>query len=282
LGICIVIVVLLVKPILIIEFIKANIAWIKDFGMFLFAGIGAVVTILAYRRARTTILQPIRNEVIKKQSEILCDVLHLCQSPIKIDTSLDYLKIVRINVLQHLRELGFIFNNREEFYSDIDKNISGFIYCGDSSQINDFKIISTFNSDKQKSDEAIDLGKKKYEDAKTGIVHVERIYVTKLYFECFEKLQNLLINPFMPSMLQTHLGQLLKDIEDNLCIHLKIELEIFIKDYFKKISHEKEYPNFNIVGVFNAYNHRRIHHNLIIESLNDETRKYLRIDEPWE
>jgi len=58
-----------------IDFIKENISWLKDLFTLLFVGTGTVVAILTYRRARATILQPIRTEVIKKQSEILSSVM---------------------------------------------------------------------------------------------------------------------------------------------------------------------------------------------------------------
>jgi hypothetical protein len=61
----------------IIELIKNNITWLKDFATILFTATGTIVAILTYRRARATVLQPIRNEVIKKQSEILVELLYV-------------------------------------------------------------------------------------------------------------------------------------------------------------------------------------------------------------
>ncbi|MCW3789833.1 hypothetical protein [Plebeiibacterium sediminum] len=60
-----------------IDYIKENINWLKDLFTLIFAGTGTVVAILTYRRARATILQPIRTEVIKKQSEILTKLLQV-------------------------------------------------------------------------------------------------------------------------------------------------------------------------------------------------------------
>ena len=58
------------------DYIKDNINWLKDLFTLIFAGTMTVVAILTYRRARATILQPIRTEVIKKQSEILSSLIN--------------------------------------------------------------------------------------------------------------------------------------------------------------------------------------------------------------
>ena len=65
-----------------IDFISTNIGWVKDSFTTIFAITGTVLAILTYRRARYTILQPIRNEVIKKQSELLTNLLRILVIPI--------------------------------------------------------------------------------------------------------------------------------------------------------------------------------------------------------
>lgn len=51
-----------------IDGIKVHIGWIKDLVTSALAIAATIIAILTYRRARATILQPIRTEVIKKQS----------------------------------------------------------------------------------------------------------------------------------------------------------------------------------------------------------------------
>ena len=59
----------------IISYIKDNIPWIKDIFTLILVATATIISIFTYRRARATILQPIRNEVIKKQIDRQMDRL---------------------------------------------------------------------------------------------------------------------------------------------------------------------------------------------------------------
>lgn len=268
-----------------IEFIKENIGWIKDLVMLFFAGTGTVVTILAYRRARATILQPIRNEVIKKQSELLSEVLNLCQPPSKIDSGIDYVKLVQANVLFHLRDYGFMFRNQSELFDLLNKDIGGWLPCGETRVLEDVEIINSFGSEKpdlKNQNDMTETGKKKYEDAKKGVIAINKIYLTTAHQEYMEKLHLLSANPFMPTVIQMVLSQLISDVNKNLKVALKNVLENFVREFFQKSSEGAGYPMFDPVGVYNEFNHHRIHHRETINRLLKETRNYLRIDESWE
>lgn len=268
-----------------IEFLKENITWIKDFVMLLFAGTGTVITILTYRRARATILQPIRNEVIKKQSELLSEVLNLCHPPSKIDTGIDYIKLVRANVLLQLRDYGFVFRDQSELFEAVNKEIGGWIYCGESRILKDAEIVGSFRSEAGENKNINDLneaGKKRYEDAKKGIVSIDKIYLTIDHKDYMGKIHLLSTNPFMPAAIQMVLSQLILDINKNLRENLRRVLEDFVREFFKKSSEGAVYPRFDPVGVYNDFNHLRIHHREAINRLLKETRSYLRIDESWE
>ena len=53
-----------------LEFLKSNISWIKDVFVVVLTSVATVIAILTYLRAKETILQPVRTEVIKRQTEI--------------------------------------------------------------------------------------------------------------------------------------------------------------------------------------------------------------------
>lgn len=100
-----------------IDYIKENISWIKDLFTLLFVGTGTVVAILTYRRAKATILQPIRTEVIKKQSELLSKLLQtLSDNDQSFEVGLDYVSLVQINVILTLRDFGFVFKEQKRAF----------------------------------------------------------------------------------------------------------------------------------------------------------------------
>lgn len=268
-----------------IEFIKQNITWIKDLVTLIFAGTGTVLAILTYRRARATILQPIRNEVIKKQSELLSEVLSLCHPPSRIDNGVDYVKLVQANVLLHLRDYGFVFRNQPELFDALEKDISGWLPCGESRVLKDVEIIGSFRSgppDAKNLSGANEVGKQRYEDANKGIISIDKIYLTTQHRDFMEKIQLLSTNPFMPAVIQGVLSQLIIDINKNLKEALKEVIEGFVSEFFQKTANATGYPGFDPTGVYNDFNHHRIHHREMINRLFKETRSYLRIDESWE
>ena len=95
-----------------LEFLKLNISWIKDIATLLFAGTATIIGILTYLKAKKTLLQPIRTETIKKQSELLTSFLKfLKQNDQSFEKGLDYVNLVHVNVLASLRDYGIIWGH---------------------------------------------------------------------------------------------------------------------------------------------------------------------------
>lgn len=75
----------------------------------IFTGSATIVAILTYIRAKEKFLQPIRTEVIKKQTEILTEILEVfSKHEFSLDRALDYVNVAQINALNILFEYGFI------------------------------------------------------------------------------------------------------------------------------------------------------------------------------
>lgn len=265
-----------------IEFLRENINWLKDLFTLIFAGTGTIVAILTYRRARATILQPIRTEVIKKQSEILTKLLQVIRdNNLSFDFGLDYVNLVHINVLLTLRDYGFIFKEQEEIFNQIQKDSCGWTPCGKSNVLRDVEVIGTFKEQDKQLPKSNDLGAERFADLKKGKIDIEKIYLTKLHSDFKRQISEVNNDPFMPSNIQNTFTELFNDIDNNLRIILKSELECFMIDFSKQYFEKGNAPKFNPIGVYNSFNHSRVHHRQTLVKLNVEIRKYLRIDEKW-
>ncbi len=91
----------------IVILLKANIGWIKDFGTLVFTAVGTYVAILTYKRASATILQPIRSEVIRKQSELLTHLLEYISRG--IEEKIGYIGLASVNTFMALNNMIWIF-----------------------------------------------------------------------------------------------------------------------------------------------------------------------------
>ncbi len=217
-----------------------NINWIKDIVTIIFAGTATTIGILTYRRARSTILQPIRSEVIKKQSELLSKLLKLMKDNNQsFENGIDYVNVVQINVLCTLRDYGFVFKEHSKILEKMSTEIVGWSPCGKSEQLNDVEVIGTFNVPKT-DDKSIDYNKEKYENLKNGQIDIDKIYYTKTLIDFKKELSEFANDPFMPVSIQKSLNQLIHAIQINLVSHLKSVLEKFMLEFSAEAN---DFPN---------------------------------------
>ncbi len=267
----------------ILNYLKDNINWIKDLLIAIFSGLAILIAFLTYLRAKHTILQPVRSEVIKKQSELLTELLEDISIPKKggeIDDLFDYVEMSILNVNHWVINYGFITENFDELKEITSKLSQGFIYIGKNKKINDVKLVSTFpgNTPKESKKDINSLGKKLFENGLRGQISIDKIYFTEKFNESFSLIQTYYYNPFMPNKIQIIINQLLSDVNQNIHLHLKEALEAFFSDFFYKHKNQSNFI-FSPIGVFNKFNHKRIHHGDSLKLLRSEIRKYLRIDE---
>jgi hypothetical protein len=269
----------------IIFYIKENVSWIKDLFTLIFVGIATIISILAYRRARATILQPIRNEVIKKQSKILTELLdYLSKERSSIDEGIDYVGVASISAFLTLKNYGFVFKNQKEILEKIDKIEVGWLYCGESKILKDVEVIGMLKEEDKREKslkEVYHNGKEKFKNAKEGIIEIDKIYLTKKHKGFFEKLVEYADNPFLPKKIQFHLKEIVSAVQVNFTIHLKNALTKFVQEFCGIYFASENNPNVSPIGVYNEFNHNRIHHKEDLNKLKFEIRKYLRIDEEW-
>ena len=266
-----------------LELIRNNISWIKDLFILVFTAIATAVTVLTYKRAKDTILQPIRNETIRKQSEILSQLLDFFQpNDHEFESAIDYVNIVQVNIVLQLKEYGFLFKDNDKLFDTVQQKISGFIPCKDTKILHDIEVIQPFET-KENKHSWIDISKQKYEQLKKGIVEIDRIYITNKYSTFISKLLGFTHNVFLPKKIISILYNYISSIDENLTVILKKELENFLKEYEELYFNKSDdIPNFNPLGVYNSFNHAKIHYNKnTIAKLRNEIREYLLIDKPW-
>ncbi len=264
------------------SFLNEYVPTVKDLFTIVFTGVATLLGILTYKRAKATVLQPIRTEVVKKQSAMLSELLAvISQEEI---TAFDYFQIASVNIYSVLIKYGFYFSKQKELEESISSKKCAIIPCGEDNVLKDFTLYQPFESEQdceKDKRENLELRKKEYEKAKKeGIIIIDSIVITNEHDSFCKKLSNFAANPFMPSSIQESLNDLLHTVHVNLTVHLKQTLKEFTGEYFKRYSSEDK-PNFSVHGVWNEFNHKRFHHREQFDEIKKAIRNHLRIDERW-
>ena len=263
--------------------ITTNISPIKDILWIIFTFVATLIAILTYRRAKFTLLQPLRTEVVKRQTEVLVNVLEFFDSSFLFSFKLDYMCVVYLNMYMLLKEYGFVLNYEDK--NCIDKNLAGALFAKQFGTISSIEKIELFQekTETEQREKQLEESKQKYESAKSGNVDIDVIYVTKNFMICEKQMQEFINNPFIPEKVKKLLENIKRDINYNLTSVLKNVLEEFMIEICSSKYHfDKEHP-LNIHGdaLYNSFNKKSNNNNFEIEKIREIVREYLMVDKKW-
>jgi hypothetical protein len=255
-----------------INFFKNNIEWLKDFFTLILAVVASVITILTYLKAKKTILQPLRTEVIKKQIEILSELLDSISNQEKLFMSCDYFNIFDLNLKIYLLEIGFTNNALEETQDYLKGINSGSILCVDEDEeIHAFSKLG--NDPKQTYKEYQEF---RYNEAKNGTFKIQLVHYTKQYADFSTKLNDICNSPFIQNSIKIDLQILLKKNHINLSSFMKAKIEDSINNFVK--------TNIGTINTHEHYNEFSNVHEPLYEHaipIIKKRRNELKIDEKW-
>lgn len=267
------------------EWIVANIDTLKDALSIFFTFIATLVAVLTYRRARFTLLQSLRTEVVKRQTDLLVELLDfLYDDGVSFSIKIDYMRLVECNIYAKMREYGFDLNNA--YVEFLEKNFVGMLVFHDNQNLTYVEVPEVFGATKEKTEyrkEEIIRATQKYENTKSGIVNIDNIAFTKQYFAFSQQMKRFIDNPFMPSEIQKQLKQMMSDIQYNLSTVLRKSMENFVLQLCEiSISDAKDNPiEVNPQAIYNDFNNNRKRHKEQISKIQEKAREYLMIDKKW-
>lgn len=262
-----------------VAWLSKNIFWI------VFTLVATIVSIKTYIRAKATILQPLRTEVIKRQTDLLVELLSFLLDKQKdFFRKIDYLGLVNANVFLSMRDYGYLLNDNK-IYNEIDKHIVGFMILKNEGQLDNVELPQSINIEREKEDnlknEQHERGKGKLLLAREGKVDLECLYLTNQYKDTIQKIKEFQCNPFMPASIQSELSKLLKEISYNLTVILPPEIEKFIIQVSKTQCSPNAPAKVNSTAIYNNFQRRSIHHKDTIQNIVKTIREYLMVDKKW-
>ena len=265
-----------------IAILKDNIGWIKDILTIVFTGTITLVALFTYLRAKETLLQPVRSEVIKRQSELLMNLLEFITKD-EASSGPDYLDLIHVNVHEGMVKYGFVIADQQNIEKKLNELVGGSVFFAKDNIITDLEVVQPFpssSSENGKDKKQSESDRQDYEKAKAGDIQISWIFLTKKHQQYMRSLSAYANNPLLPSNVQKVLHKIADDINSNVTVVMKATLEDFFKDLFKKhCAVEGGWKGkISPIGVYNEFNHRRIHNDNDIARLSAEIRKYLKVD----
>ena len=89
------------------DWLAENMPWMRDAFWIVFTLAATIVSIKTYARAKSTVLQPLRTEVIRRQTDLIVDLLSfLVDKKNDFLTKIDYIGLVQANVLLTMSVAG--------------------------------------------------------------------------------------------------------------------------------------------------------------------------------
>lgn len=272
----------------IFTFLLENSGWIKDLSTVLFTATATIIAVLTYRRAKSTIFQPKRTEVIKIQSRTLIEFLNLFTAGgNSIDDSIDYTRIYRYNVDLALRDYGLIDDEKLKL-EELEENVGGWFQFLEN-DIHDFVLIE---GTIQEYDTILYMNEKERQKfyaskAKKGEVVINRIFYTKKYAIFHKKLRDLSNNPFIPKDIQDVANQIGKNMFVNLHLDLRVLLKKLVTEVYQahndKTTDQYEVlsEDFRYATLWRIFEKQRRNHDEDYRLLTKRIREYLMIDRKW-
>lgn len=246
----------------ILDFFVKNSTWIKDLFGLIFAGTATVVTILAYRRAKATVLQPKRTEVVKIQTQALIDFLKsFSENGNTIDSSLDYINTFRCNFMLALWKSNILdLENGSEFYDDLNKNIGGWY-------------IFTDNNPSGLAQVKGNLDDYFFVVNSAALVSKPAIVLSKQSLKFINQVREMSNNPFIPDEVLKIIDQIIQNLYYNF-----FEL---MPTMYQNPEQIVIAESLRITEFFDSFEKKRKHHINDDKILREKIRAYLGIDDKW-
>ena len=259
-----------IETVSIFQEFKDNTSFIKDIIYIVFLLTTSIVAILTYNRAKHTILQPLKTEVIKKQITIFSDLILFLEN----SRNFNFYNIISLNVVSFI-------NNFEAYRESLEQTqwINNILITRKGSFGIDISNRDILNVDIING-ELLIVPILKFE--KSGRYVVSEIILDVDDIDMQTNILNLINNPLIPKKIRTSIEKAFDNYRDSLRNKLPNILEDHLNDIYKMIINGEAISQTTISNkimiINNTYNRIRHKHEVSIDNIKLEMNNYLKIE----
>lgn len=243
----------------------------KDLLLIAVAVVTSIISIKSYKNARLALAQPLRTEVVKRQVDLLTELLDITSSDkLKFMTMLDFSNIFNLNMKICLEEVGCTV----EMSNDSgDKSSSAFKIVAE-----DHEPLEQYYFDNLRSESRASFQERRRVSATEGSFKVQLIHLTEQHVSLIRKLDSISNSPYLPLEIKSELDTLLETINYNLEKPMKEKIE---ESVCLMMSEGFDQSRFSFTDQYNEFNHDAIDFSLHSNELIRKVREVLKVDEKW-
>jgi hypothetical protein len=247
----------------------------KDFVNICFWVFTGILGFLTYKNAKKTLFNPIRSEMIKYQMKVITDFIdrHTSKGH-DFDTSINYSNLLKLNY-----ETDYLFDTLTDerkfdnhIFDELDSNRLNF--CKENlGGLFEIRIIDkelsldTVYGDFETTKQYIQTKHIKDKEKKFKDIFLQRLYLTKQFYEFYTDLINLQTNPFVPDILKNEISEILSNIYIN------------VGELYKLLTiHISEQTETNYQGIYSQFIDKKIDHNIDLQKLRNAITKYFKVN----
>lgn len=260
------------------KWIMVHITDIKDILWIIFTIVAMIITILTYRGAKHTILQPLRTEVIKRQTDLIIEIMTVFTIR-NFLLDLDLERIVRLNTYRVLKDYGYKLKDEENIEQEFNDHYRFSMIVKKSEQLETINLPEVFEN-KRESKQEVEYEKGLFENLKQGKIDIETISLTLNYDRLTSKIAVLSKDAFLPIVIKEPMDKIIQNISNDLKFTLKQVLEDLVLEIYEK-SQTIENITINPDGVYNDFIRKHTDNGELIKQVRERSREYLRIDQKW-
>lgn len=257
-------------------------------GVAFFIGTG-ILALLTYKNARKTLLNPMKSEVVKQQTDLFIELLSFLKQ-LKNDEDTIYDQTLYINIFGTLSKAGLIPKEAMASVEEIE-GLGGIYFPTLGPNQFNFEVITEVYVPSEKVSEPISEEKTLYDIIEAGEFQVERLGFPKIYDVNCEQLNEYIRNPLLPTPIINLLKEIDRSISDNIAGAAKKAVKEIIDDAPSHRSHRLQMTA--ISNTFNKYAVRvdgrcsdpeKVFYDPdtdVYSKIRKEIRTYLHIDDDW-
>lgn len=254
-----------------------NLSNIRDILWIILTALATIVAVLTYRRARFTLLQPYKVEVIKRQTDLFIKLLEMFKPSAYFHLYIDVsMETIDCNIFSIFADYGIEFEDNDNEM----KNVLGGFISQKEEAIEGFDEVYFDADEKTLKEKSEKKTIERINRLMTGQLDFDCFYIPKSYIKVLNEIHDLINNPILPQEIQQKLIKIKDEFVFNITVVLRDVIFENMRIILLDFAATSKLKNISQHAIHNQFNHndKKIDQEPTINDFVKGIREFLKID----